>query len=160
MELALYHPEIPQNTGTLLRLGACLGVKVHIIEPCGFVWNDRKLLRAGMDYLDLSQVKKHDSWSHFLDSQRHDQQRLVLVDVKGTDSFHHFAFQPDDVLIMGRESDGVPESVFDEVDQIITIPMTTGARSINMALSATIVLSEGLRQIGTYDTLGPKNRAL
>ncbi len=147
MRLALYQPEIPQNTGTLLRLGACLGVGVDIIEPCGFVWNDARLKRAGMDYMELVTVQRHVSWRSFKDQVT---SRLILLDAKATTSFLDFQFQPEDILVLGQESRGVPDSVYEEMSHQVIIPMVPGRRSLNVAISAAIVLSEALRQTKLY----------
>ncbi len=143
MRLALYQPEIPQNTGTLIRLAACLGVPLDIIEPCGFVWNDKKLERAGMDYIELANVKRHSSYMAFRDALPH---RLVLIDTKGEIPYCNFRFHPDDILMLGQESVGVPEYVFDNIPDRIVIPMQSGARSLNVAIAGAMVLSEALRQ--------------
>ena len=110
MEIALYQPEIPQNTGTIMRLGACLGAKVHIIEPCSFAFNDKKLERAGMDYIALSNYKRHISWESFCEAKG-DNQRLVLMTPQARVTHIQFQFLPGDILLMGRESNGVPDSV-------------------------------------------------
>ncbi|MBX3487567.1 MAG: tRNA (cytidine(34)-2'-O)-methyltransferase [Candidatus Paracaedibacteraceae bacterium] len=143
MRLALYQPEIPQNTGTLIRLAACLGVPLDIIEPCGFIWNDKKLERAGMDYIELANVQRHSSYTAFRDALPH---RLVLIDTKGEVPYCNFRFQPDDILMLGQESVGVPSSVFDDIPDRVVIPMQSGARSLNVAIAGAMVLSEALRQ--------------
>lgn len=144
MRIALYQPDIPQNTGAILRLGACFGVGVDIIEPCGFVWDDRRLRRAGMDYLELASVRRYQSWDVFLSDK--EVGRLVLLTTRGRVAPHSFAFRHNDVLLFGRESAGVPDSVHDAADERLRIPMTAGARSLNVALSAAIVTAEALRQ--------------
>jgi tRNA (cytidine/uridine-2'-O-)-methyltransferase len=143
MRLALYEPDIPQNAGALLRLGACLGIPVDIIEPTGFVLGDRRLKRAGMDYLDLAEFTRHASWARFLDQRRG---RLVLLTTKATLPYHRFVFRSDDILLLGRESAGVPDAVHDTVDARLRIPLRPGARSLNVALAAAMVLGEALRQ--------------
>lgn len=143
MRLALFEPDIPQNTGTVLRLAACLGVGVDIIEPMGFVWSDRHLRRAGMDYLDHVELVRHTSWTAFHDNHQH---RLVLLTTKAEDRYTDFAFSADDTLLLGRESAGVPDSVQAAADARIKIPMAGGMRSLNVALAAAMVLSEALRQ--------------
>ena len=143
MRLALFEPDIPQNTGTLLRLGACLGVGVDIIEPCGFLITDKRLKRAGMDYLELANYRRHDSWAAFA-AQR--EGRLVLLSSKASRPYTEFAFAPDDVLLLGRESAGVPDSVRDAADARLRIPLMPGLRSLNVALAAAMVLGEALRQ--------------
>jgi tRNA (cytidine/uridine-2'-O-)-methyltransferase len=143
MRLALFEPDIPQNTGTLLRLGACLGIGVDIIEPCGFLFTDKGLKRAGMDYLELANYRRHDSWAAF-EAQRAG--RLVLLTSKAAHAYTEFVFAPDDVLLLGRESAGVPDSVRDAADARLRIPLMPGLRSLNVALAASMVLGEALRQ--------------
>jgi len=143
MRLALFEPDIPQNAGTLLRLGACLGVAVDIIEPCGFLITDKGLRRAGMDYLELANYRRHDSWAAFA-AQR--QGRLVLLSSKASHPYTEFVFAPDDVLLLGRESAGVPDSVRDAADARLRIPLMPGLRSLNVAVAAAMVLGEALRQ--------------
>ena len=143
MRLALYEPDIPQNAGALMRLGACLGVPVDIIEPCGFVLSDRRLRRAGMDYLTRSEIVRHESWTSFLAQRR---SRLVLLTTQAIEPYAAFAFRADDILLLGRESAGVPEGVHRAADARLRVPMRPGLRSINVALAAAMVLGEALRQ--------------
>lgn len=153
MRLALFQPDIPQNTGTLLRLGACLGVELDIIEPCGFVFSEANLKRAGMDYLHLVKYRRHDSWNDFLEYRKNNQEeygRLVLLTTKTNTSYVDFEFKNNDILILGRESAGVPQEVHNLVDAKVTIPMTENARSINVAISGTMVLGEALRQTKSF----------
>lgn len=149
MRLALYEPDIPPNAGTLIRLGACLGVPVDIIEPCGFPWDDRDLRRAAMDYGALAEVTRHASWERF-GAARPALSRLVLLTTKSHNSFVDFAFGPHDILLIGRESAGVPDHVHDAADARVTIPMRPPARSLNMAAAAAMVLGEALRQTGAF----------
>lgn len=144
MKLALYQPDIAPNVGTLLRLGACLNVPVDIIEPCGFPFGARDLKRATMDYADISSVTRHPSWDAFIDKNGH--RRLILLTTKSADAYTGCAFHEDDVLVLGRESAGVPDSVHNRADLRLTIPMQPGMRSINVAMSAAMVLGEALRQ--------------
>ena len=144
MRIALYEPDIPQNSGAILRLAACMDVAVDIIEPCGFVLDDNRLRRAGMDYLDLVTVLRHKSWSAFREGERTG--RLILLTTCGTEPYHRFSYAPNDTLLLGRESAGVPPSVHEAVDARVVIPMASGARSLNVALAAAIVLGEALRQ--------------
>lgn len=144
MRLALYQPDIAQNAGTILRLAACMGVPVDVIEPCGFPFDDRRLRRAGMDYLDQVQLARHSSWSAYQASR--DTGRLVLLTTKGNTIFPDVAFRPDDTLLVGQESAGVPEDVHALADLRLRIPMRAGLRSINVAVSAAMVLTEALRQ--------------
>lgn len=146
MRLALFEPDIPQNTGALIRLAACFGVPLDIIEPCGFLWNDAKLKRAGMDYTGQAEIIRHNSWMTF--QAAHSVGRLVLVTTKGADRYSEFAFAADDVLVLGRESAGVPEEVHAAVEARVRIPMRPGLRSLNVAQAGAIVLAEALRQTG------------
>ncbi len=150
LRIALYQPDIPQNTGALLRLGACLGVAVDIIEPCGFVLTDRGLQRAGMDYLDMAAMQRHDSWSAFLDTLAGRQGRLVLLTTKAAMAYTAFRFHPGDTIMLGRESAGVTQDVHNRADARLTIPMTDGCRSLNVALAAAMVLGEALRQVDGF----------
>ncbi len=152
LRIALYQPDIPQNTGALLRLGACLGVAVDIIEPCGFVITDRGLQRAGMDYLDMAVMHRHDSWTAFCNDLDQTQGRLILLTTKAAIAYTEFRFQPGDRLLLGRESAGVPNDVHARADARLVIPMLAGRRSINVALSAAMVLGEGLRQLNGFST--------
>lgn len=153
VRLALFQPDIPQNTGTLLRLGACLGVEIDIVEPCGFVFSKENLKRAGMDYLEMVKYRRHNSWDEFLEFREQNRGtygRLVLLTTKTDRPYVDFEFLPNDVLILGRESAGAPQEVHNFVDAKVTIPMTEAARSINVAVSATMVLGEALRQVGGF----------
>jgi tRNA (cytidine/uridine-2'-O-)-methyltransferase len=143
MRLALYEPDIPQNAGALLRLAACLGLAVDLIEPAGFVLTDRKLRRAGMDYLDMAPLHRHDSWTAF---ERAARGRLVLLTTRGDRPYTDFRFAADDILLLGRESAGVPDAVHARADARLRVPMVPAARSLNVALAAAMVLSEALRQ--------------
>lgn len=145
MRIALFEPDIPQNTGTLLRLGACMGVSVDVIEPCGFPWGDRGLKRAGLDYMGLADVTRHASWDAFL-SAMPGGARLVLLTTKSAEPYPAFAFREDDILLLGRESAGVPAHVHARADARLTIPMRSDARSLNVAIAAAMVLGEALRQ--------------
>lgn len=149
MRLALYQPDIPQNTGTLLRLGACLNLPLDIIEPCGFLFNEKAMRRAGMDYLEFADYRRHDSWEDFLfyrQTHNNEYGRLVLLTTHATQSFTDFKFLPNDIILMGRESAGVPENVHNLADARLLIPMNQEARSINMAVSAAMAVTEALRQ--------------
>ena len=147
MRLALFEPDIPQNTGALLRLGACLGIAVDIIEPCGFLLSDRRLKRAGMDYLAAAELCRHASWDAFV-ARPHG--RLVLLTTQATLPYHRFAFRPDDTLLLGRESAGVPDAVHRAADARLVIPLRPGLRSLNVTLAAAIVLGEALRQLEAF----------
>jgi tRNA (cytidine/uridine-2'-O-)-methyltransferase len=147
MRLALYQPDIAQNAGAMLRLAACLGVPVDLIEPCGFVFGDTKLRRAVMDYLAHVDLTRHVSWSAFRLTVPG---RLVLLTTKASIVYTEPAFRPDDTLMVGRESAGVPDEVQDSADLRLRIPMRPGLRSLNVALSAAMVLGEALRQAGSW----------
>jgi len=146
MRLALYQPDIPQNAGTLLRLGACLGIGVDIIEPCGFLFTDSGFRRAGMDYLAAADYRRHESWTAFLAVQKASRARLVLLSSKAARAYTEFAFAADDVILVGRESAGVPDDVREAVDAALRIPLKPGLRSLNVALAASMALGEALRQ--------------
>lgn len=154
MRLALYEPDIPQNAGTLIRLGACLAVPVDIIEPCGFPWDDRGFKRAGMDYVPLAEAVRHDSWEAFL-SCRSSTGRLVLLTTKSSVPYTGFAFRPDDTLLVGRESAGVPPEVHERAEARVTIPMRPPARSLNVAIATAMVLGEALRQTAGFPGAAP-----
>jgi tRNA (cytidine/uridine-2'-O-)-methyltransferase len=146
MRVALYQPDIPQNTGTILRLAACLGVACDIIGPAGFDMSDRALRRAGLDYLDKARVVRHASFAAFDSLRRAEGRRLILLTTHAVTPYKDFTFRPDDSLLLGRESAGVPESVHAAADARIIIPMRPGLRSINVAVAGAMVLGEALRQ--------------
>lgn len=145
MRLALYRPEIAYNVGGVLRLGACMATPIDLIEPMGFAWDDRRVARAAMDYIDHVEVRRHADWIAFEAARRG---RLVLLTTRGNLRLHDFGFDPDDVLLLGRESAGVPEEVHANADARVAIPMAQGLRSLNLAMSAAIALTEALRQTG------------
>lgn len=147
LHIALYQPDIPGNTGTIVRMAACLGIHVDIIEPAGFDLSDRNLKRSGMDYLELAALTRHLDWSHFEHWRKSEGRRTVLLSTKAASNYTDFQFQPDDILLFGRESSGVPDDVHDSVDARLIIPMVAGARSLNLALSAAMVTGEAVRQI-------------
>jgi tRNA (cytidine/uridine-2'-O-)-methyltransferase len=151
MRLALYEPDIPQNLGAFIRLGACLGVALDVIEPCGFPLDDKRIRRVSMDYYDRVHMTRHASWSAF-QAARADG-RLVLLTTRGTSRFPDIVFRPDDILVCGRESAGVPPEVHAAAGLSLRIPMQAGLRSINVAVAAAMVLAEGLRQTAGYDAL-------
>lgn len=148
--LALFQPDIPQNTGTILRLSACLGVTVHVIGPTGFELSDRSLKRAGMDYLDHAALVRHTGWTAFTSWWREAGSRLVLMTTKAETPYTRFAFAADDVILLGRESAGVPEEVHQAADHRLLVPMVAGLRSINVAMTAAMILGEALRQTGGF----------
>lgn len=148
IRLALHQPDIPQNTGAVLRLAACLGVGVDLIEPFGFVWSDAKLRRAGMDYLDRVAARRHVSWPAYLAAR--DSGRLVLLTTAGDRSLAGFAFRADDTLLLGRESAGAPPEVHAAADARLAIPLAPGMRALNVAVAAALALGEALRQTGQW----------
>ena len=149
MQIALFQPDIPQNTGTILRLCACLDVAAHIIEPAGFPVSDYHFRRAGMDYLDHVVITRHDSWSKFEQWRNDGGFRLVLLTTKGAGSYLDYSYQRDDVLLFGRESAGVPDEVASVADARLVIPIKPGLRSLNVAMAAAMALGEALRQTGS-----------
>lgn len=146
MRIALFQPDIPQNTGTILRLCACLAVEAHIIEPAGFPVSDRHFRRSGMDYLDQVRLVRHVAWPAFEDWRREAGCRLLLLTTKGGKSYLDQDYRPDDILLLGRESAGVPGEVFAASDAQLLIPMQSGLRSLNVAMAAAMALGEALRQ--------------
>ena len=146
MQIALYQPDIAQNTGTILRLAACLGVAAHIIEPAGFPVSDRAFRRAGMDYLDRVALTRHASWTAFEQWRRGAQLSVVLLTTRATTSYLDHRFAPNDVLLFGRESSGVPDAVHAAADTRLTIPLRAGLRSLNVAMACAMVVGEALRQ--------------
>ena len=146
MRIALYQPDIPQNTGTILRLCACLDVEAHIIEPAGFPVSDRHFRRAGMDYLDQVRIVRHDSWSHFEQWRSDSGHRLVLFSTKGASPYLDYTFTANDILMFGRESAGVPDEVAAAADARVVIPIRKDLRSLNLAMSVAMALGEALRQ--------------
>ncbi len=153
IEIALYQPDIPQNTGTLLRLGACLGVTVHIIHPTGFVFSDKKFKRASMDYLNHVEMREHDSFSRFNDWRLANGKRLILLSTKSSASLYDFEFLPNDIILAGRESAGVPDQVRQTCSNALRIPMRTELRSINVSISSAMALGEALRQTSAFTTM-------
>lgn len=148
LRIALYEPDIPQNTGTVLRLCACLGVDAHLIGPAGFPTSDRAFRRAGMDYLDAVALTRHDSWREFDGWRRREGHRLVLFTTAASMPYLDYRFEPDDILLFGRESAGVPQQVHATADARLLIPMRPGLRSLNVAIAAAMAAGEALRQIG------------
>ena len=152
MHLALYQPDIPQNVGTLLRLGACLNVSIHVIEPCGFLMGDRKLKRAGMDYIDTAALIRHTSWTTY---QAAPKGRIIALVPRIGTSFLDFTFQASDHLLLGQESIGLPDDITASADHVVSIPMHHGNRSLNVAIAGAIVLSEALRQTQQFQEMRP-----
>jgi tRNA (cytidine/uridine-2'-O-)-methyltransferase len=147
LRLALYEPDIPQNTGAVLRLAACFGVAVDLIEPMGFLFDDKRLKRAALDYAATMPIRRHASWEAFL-AGRDAASRLILMTTRGTMPLHRFAFAGEDTLLFGRESAGVPEAVHRAAAARLVIPLRPPARSLNLALAAAIALAEAMRQTG------------
>ncbi len=146
LRIALYQPDIAGNTGTILRLAACLGLGVDVIEPAGFDISDRNLKRAGMDYLASVALERHVNWQRFDEWRKENGRRLVLASTKAALPYTRFEFRPDDILLFGRESAGVPDHVHEAAEARILIPMVEGQRSINVAMSAAMIAGEALRQ--------------
>jgi tRNA (cytidine/uridine-2'-O-)-methyltransferase len=149
MQIALFQPDIPQNTGTILRLCACFGVAAHIIEPAGFPVSDRHFRRAGMDYLDQVTITRHDSWSKFEQWRSHVGCRLILFTTKGSCCYLDYRYSAADILLFGRETAGVPDDVVAASDARLVIPIKPGLRSLNVAVAAAMALGEALRQTGS-----------
>ena len=146
LRIALYEPDIPQNTGTVLRLCACLGVEAHLIGPAGFPTSDRAFRRAGMDYLDAVTLTRHNSWREFDDWRRREAHRLVLFTTAASMPYLDYRFEADDILLFGRELAGVPQQVHASADARLLIPMRPGLRSLNVAIAAAMAAGEALRQ--------------
>ncbi len=145
-KIALYEPDIPQNTAAIIRICACLGAKLEIIEPCGFLLTDKRFKRVVMDYIDIDQINFYQSSEKFFDAKKN--QRIVLMTTKGSISYTEFKFNSEDTILFGRESAGVPENVHKIIKNRLKIPMNENARSLNIASSVAIVLAESLRQAG------------
>ncbi|MCE2951238.1 MAG: tRNA (cytidine(34)-2'-O)-methyltransferase [Alphaproteobacteria bacterium] len=150
LRLAFYQPEIPQNTGTLLRLAACMGISLDLIEPCGFVLTDARMRRAGMDYLELASLNRHENWQAFHGEAMQAKRRLVLLCPRAPHSLTTFTFTSSDTLLLGTESSGVPEDVRAACPASVHIPMLAGRRSLNVAISAAMVLTEAMRQLEAF----------
>lgn len=148
--LALYQPDIPQNAGTMLRLCACLGIEAALIEPAAFPLTDRHFRRAGLDYLDQVMMTRHLSWRNFEQWRATNGRRLLLLSTQAASPYHAFAFRPGDIVMVGRESAGAPEEVHGAADARLLIPLRAGARSLNVAVAASMVLGEALRQIDGF----------
>ncbi|WP_113944651.1 tRNA (cytidine(34)-2'-O)-methyltransferase [Pseudochrobactrum asaccharolyticum] len=146
IHIALFQPDIPGNTGTILRMAACLGVAIHVIEPAGFDLSDRGLKRAGMDYLEQAALTRHLDWEHFNNWRLSENRRLVLLSTKAAQPYTDFSYQSGDILLFGRESAGVPDYVHETSEERIIIPMVEGARSLNLALSVAMAAGEFIRQ--------------
>ena len=148
LRVALFEPDIPQNAGAIFRLASCFGIGVDIIEPCGFVWSDTGVKRVAMDYLDHLEVKRHTDWEAFYADCQAQGRRLVLLTVRASEFHYDTAFTDNDILLFGRESSGVPDEVHAASDLRVRVPMADNVRSLNLATSAAVVLSEAVRQVG------------
>ncbi len=144
MHIALYKPDIPQNTAAIIRLGACLNLKIHIIEPCGFNLHDARFKRVVMDYLGFSKVFRYDDYDKFLSKNKN--KRIVLMTTKAKKKYHKFNFKKNDILLFGRESAGVPKNLHETIKDKVKIPMNKKTRSLNVAMSVAIISTEALRQ--------------
>ncbi|EJF88349.1 RNA methyltransferase, TrmH family, group 2 [Bartonella vinsonii subsp. arupensis OK-94-513] len=151
LHIALFQPDIAGNTGTILRLSACFGLHVHIIEPAGFNLSDRNLKRAGLDYLEYASLERHMDWQHFMHTMKCCNRRLLLLSTKAQTCYTQICYQKNDVLLFGRESAGVPDYVHEAVDVALKIPMQPHTRSLNLAMSVAMTTGEALRQIGYYE---------
>jgi len=152
MRLALFQPDIPQNVGAAIRLTACLGVPLDVIEPCGFPLSDQAIRRSALDYGTVATVQRHDSWTRFLEHPARQEGRLILFTTKSAEKFPGFSFQPGDTLLFGRESAGAPQEVHDAAQARLFIPII--GRSLNLVSSSSMALGEALRQTGGFPSLG------
>jgi tRNA (cytidine/uridine-2'-O-)-methyltransferase len=147
LNLVLYQPDIPQNLGACLRLAACLGGRVHVIEPCGFPFDHARMRRAGMDYIDKVEYVRHRDWQAFLDARQEAPGRLLLLETDGVARYTDIAFEASDYVVLGSESSGTPRALYGQMDKTLTIPMRAGMRSLNLAMSAGMVVAEACRQL-------------
>lgn len=149
LHLALFQPEIPQNTGAAMRLCACMGIPLDVIEPCGFVWDEAKIRRSAMDYIDHVTIKKHANWHAF--TNHYPKNRVLLLTTKSDQSYLDFAFKPGDILLAGQESAGAPPFVHEQVHARLTIPMSGAVRSMNVVNACSMVIGEAIRQLTHTD---------
>ena len=156
MRLALYQPDIPQNTGAMLRLAACFGLGVDVILPAGFILDDKRMRRSGMDYIDQVALARHSSWAAYLESRDAGMGRLVLLTTKGDCAYTDFDFRAEDTLLVGRESSGVPPEVAAASDARLVIPMRPGLRSLNVAMAAAIVTAEAMRHLNESEKIAQR----
>jgi tRNA (cytidine/uridine-2'-O-)-methyltransferase len=147
VRIALYQPDIPQNAGAMMRLCACLGVPLDIIEPCGFPWDERKIRQAGMDYIEFADYTRHQSWEAFKGQAKG---RIILMTTKAALPYTEFNFQNGDILLAGRESSGVPAEIHEIADARICIPMQAGPRSLNIVNATSMIMGEALRQLNGF----------
>jgi tRNA (cytidine/uridine-2'-O-)-methyltransferase len=153
ISIVLFEPDIPQNTGSMIRLAACMGAVLHIIEPCGFLLDNKSLQRVAMDYGSEATIVRHLSWNHFLEyKQSQTPSRLLVFSTRAKETYTAFAFQPGDMILLGRESAGVPDYVVQAADGFLRIPLAAGARSLNVAQAASMALGEALRQTHLFPT--------
>lgn len=152
IDIALFQPDIPGNTGTIIRLGACLSMRIHVIGPAGFDLSDRALKRSGMDYLEIANVTRHPDWQAFNSIRYSEKRRLILFTTRAPRKYTDIEYGPSDILLFGRESSGAPEYVHEAVDESVTISMPGGGRSLNLAMSVAMAAGEAMRQIGTGGT--------
>jgi len=150
MRIALFQPDIPQNTGNIFRLGACLGISIDIIEPTGYLFDDKRFKRSSMDYISHIDFKRHLDWNTFFDWSKNNNFRLILLTTKAEKKYCDYFFKNNDILLFGRESAGVPEKVHNTVDEQITIPMLKGLRSINVSSAVALVAGEACRQLNLF----------
>ena len=150
MRIALFQPDIPQNTGNILRLGACLNIHIDIIEPTGYVFNDKRFKRASMDYIDHVKYKRHLDWESFHHWSKKEKYRLILLTTKTNKKYIDYSYRNNDILLFGQESAGVPKSIHNIVDERLTIPMTNGLRSINLSSAVSLVIGEACRQLQLF----------
>ena len=149
MHIALYKPDIPQNTAAIIRLGACLSLKIHIIEPCGFNLHDSRFKRVVMDYIGLSKIFRYQDYDDFFNKNK--KKRIILMTTKAKKYYHKFKFKKDDILLFGRESAGVPENLHKTIKNKVKIPMDKKTRSLNVAMSVAIISAEALRQNNFFE---------
>ena len=149
MHIVLYKPDIPQNTASIIRLSACLNLKVHIIEPCGFNLNDSRFKRVVMDYIGFSKIFRYEDYDMFLNKNKN--KRIILITTKATKIYHKFRFEKNDVLLFGRESAGVPDEIHKKIKYKLKVPLSDKARSLNIAMTVAIVASEALKQNNFFE---------
>jgi len=147
MRIALFEPDIPQNTGNIFRLGACLGIPIDIIEPTSYLFDDKRFQRSSMDYFKYTKYKKHLDWESFYNWSKENNYRLILLTTKSNNKYSNYKFQSNDILLFGKESAGVTPSVHESVDEQLTIPMVKGLRSINVSSAVALVVGEACRQL-------------
>ena len=150
MRIALYQPDIPQNTGNILRLGACLGIEIDIIEPTGFIFDDKKFRRSAMDYYKYVKYKRHADWNSFYDESIKKNYRIILLTTKAKKNYYNYVFNNNDILLFGRESAGVPKKIHNLANEKLLIPMKKNLRSLNISSSVALVIGEAFRQLKLF----------